>query len=238
MAVVVGIYRLALAVITFVALFWAPSSGPYFHLTDFVYFTDQSNLLMVVVMAWGGVAALTRRAGPPPWLWGAVTLYLLITALVAQLILAPPAPGAEIILLGLTKVGVVHQLAPLATFVHFVAMVPHRRLRIRIALYWLAYPVAYIGFIVVRGLVSPDSAYPYGFIDVHKIGYGGLLLNILVYGTAFWVLGLVLVGIDRLLPARALLGARRDGAGASARDESALDERSHDESAREVTGAA
>lgn len=215
MAVVVGIYRLALAVVTFVALFWAPSSGPFFHLTDFVYFTDQSNLLLVAVMAWGGVAALARRAGPPAWLWGAVTLYVLITALVAQFVLDPPAPGAEIVLLGLTKVGVLHQLAPLAAFVHFLVLLPHRRLRIRLALSWLAYPVAYIAFIVVRGLVSPGSAYPYGFIDVDDIGYGGLLLNILVYGFGFWVLGLVLVGLDRLLPARALLGARAAPAAAS-----------------------
>ncbi|MDM7856436.1 Pr6Pr family membrane protein [Cellulomonas alba] len=212
MAVVVGLYRLALAAITLVALFWAPSSGPYFHLTDFVYFTDQSNLLMAVVMVWGAVAVLGRRRGPQPWLWGAVTLYLLITALVAQFVLDPPAPGAEIIELGLTKVGVVHQLAPIATFVHFLLMVPHRRLRIRVALSWLAYPVAYIAFIVVRGVVSPDSAYPYGFIDVDDIGYGGLLLNILIYGVGFWVLGLVLVGIDRLLPARTLIGPRDEPA--------------------------
>ena len=223
MAVVVGLYRLALAVITLVALFWAPSSGPHFHLTDFVYFTDQSNLLLVVVMAWGALAAFTRRAGPPPWLWGAVTLYLLITALVAQLILDPPEPGAEIVLLGLTKVGVVHQLAPIAAFVHFLLMVPHRRLRIRLALYWLAYPVAYIVFIVVRGLASPDSAYPYGFIDVDDIGYGGLLLNILIYGFGFWVLGLVLVGVDRLLPARTLVGPR-DEPTRPRRDDPALDE--------------
>jgi hypothetical protein len=237
MAVVVGIYRLAVAAVTFVALFWTPQGGLYFHLTDWVYFTDQSNLLMVVVMAWGGVAALTRRSGPPPWLWGAVTLYLLITALVAQLVLDPPAPGATIIELGLTKVGVVHQLAPLATFVHFLLMVPHRRLRIRVALYWLAYPVAYIAFIVVRGLVSPHIDYPYGFIDVPKIGYGGLLLNILIYGFAFWVLGLVLVGIDRLLPARALLGARTEPHD-DQHDERRDDQPGRERSTSEATGTA
>ena len=82
-------------------------------------------------------------------------------------------------------------------------MVPHRRLRIRNAAYWLLYPVAYCAFTTVRGVLSPGSDYPYGFVDVSELGYGGLLLNVLIYGVGFFVLGLALVGLDRLLPARA-----------------------------------
>ena len=99
-----------------------------------------------------------------------------------------------------------HRLTPIAAFVHFVLMVPHRRLRIRNAAYWLLYPVAYCAFSTVRGVLSPSSDYPYGFVDVSELGYGGLLLNVLIYGVGFFVLGLVLVGLDRLLPARALVG--------------------------------
>ena len=64
MGVVVGIYRLALAAITFLALFWAPSTGVTFDLEDYVYFTNQSNLLLAVVMLWGGIAVLARRTEP------------------------------------------------------------------------------------------------------------------------------------------------------------------------------
>ena len=206
MRIVVGVYRLALAAITFVALFWSPSGGLSFHIEDYVYFTDQSNLLLAVVMLWGGVAVLARRTEPQPWLWGAVTLFILITGLVSYLILDPAPPGEEVIALGLTHDQLVHRLTPIAAFVHFVLMVPHRRLRISHAAWWLVYPVAYCAFATVRGLVSPDSAYPYPFVDVTDIGYGGLLLNVVVYGLGFFVLGLILVGIDRVLPARAILG--------------------------------
>jgi hypothetical protein len=208
MGVVVGTYRLALAGITFLALFWAPSTGVTFDIEDYVYFTNQSNLMLAVVMAWGGVAVLARRVEPPPWLFGAVTLFLLITGLVSYLILDPAPPGEEVIALGLTHDQLVHRLTPIATFVHFLLMVPHRRLRIRTAASWLLYPVAYCAFTTVRGVLSPGSAYPYGFIDVSELGYGGLVLNVLIYGVGFFVLGLLLVGIDRLLPARALLGRR------------------------------
>ncbi|MDM7830975.1 Pr6Pr family membrane protein [Cellulomonas edaphi] len=205
MRIAVGTYRLALAAITFVALFWAPSTGPHFELTDYVYFTNQSNLLLALVMTWAGVAALARRAGPPPWLVGAVTLFILITGLVAYLILDPAPPGEEVVALGMTKAEIVHRLTPVAAFVHFVLMVPHRRLRVLHAAWWLLYPVAYCAFATVRGLASPASAYPYPFVDVSEIGYDGLLVNVLLYGVGFFVLGLVLVVIDRLLPVRALL---------------------------------
>ncbi|WP_426595466.1 Pr6Pr family membrane protein [Cellulomonas sp. McL0617] len=208
MGVVVGVYRLALAAITFVALFWTPSHGLRLDLEDYVYFTNQSNLLLAVVMLWGGIAVLARTTEPSPWLWGAVTLFLLITGLVSYLILDPAPPGQEVIALGLTHDQLVHRLTPIAAFVHFLLMVPHRRLRIRNATWWLAYPVAYCAFTTVRGVVSPGSPYPYGFIDVSELGYGGLLLNVLLYGVGFWVLGLALVGLDRLMPARALIGRR------------------------------
>ncbi|WP_315097333.1 Pr6Pr family membrane protein [uncultured Cellulomonas sp.] len=208
MGVVVGTYRLALAAIGFVAQLWAPSTGVTFDLEDYVYFTNQSNLLLAVVMLWGGIAVLTRRTEPPPWLFGAVTLFLLITGLVSYLILDPAPAGEEVVALGLTHDQLVHRLTPLATFVHFVLLVPHRRLRIRTAALWLLYPVAYCAFTTVRGVLSPGSDYPYGFIDVAELGYGGLVLNVLIYGVGFFVLGLALVGIDRLLPARAIVGRR------------------------------
>jgi hypothetical protein len=215
MGVVVGVYRLALAAITFVALFWTPSEGVSFDVTDYVYFTNQSNLLLAVVMLWGGVAALARRTEPQPWLWGAVTLFILITGLVAYLILDPAPPGQEVIALGLTHDQLVHRLTPIAAFVHFLLMVPHRRLHVRTAALWLLYPVAYCAFSTLRGVVSPGSAYPYGFVDVSELGYGGLMKNVVIYAIGFFLLGLALVGIDRLLPARAVIGRRDDDREAS-----------------------
>lgn len=212
MTVVVGLYRLALAAITLVALFWRPSTGLHLTVEDYVYFTNQSNLLMALVMLWGAATVFTRRPDPPSWVFGAVTLFLLITGLVSYFILDPSPPGEEIVALGLTKAEIVHRLTPIATTLHFVLMVPHRRLRVRDAAWWLLYPVAYCAFTTVRGVVSPSSDYPYGFIDVSELGYGGLLLNVLIYGVGFFVLGLVVVGVDRLLPARALLGRRDEEA--------------------------
>jgi hypothetical protein len=84
----------------------------------------------------------------------------------------------------------------------------HTPLRWRNALLWVSYPLAYLAFVLVRGLVVkgpfqyPYLHYPYPFLDVDHLGYGGVLQNVLIYGIAFWLLGLVFVAINRSLAAR------------------------------------
>jgi hypothetical protein len=50
--------------------------------------------------------------------------------------------------------------------------------------------------------------YPYPFLDVTQLGYDRVLLNMAVLTAAFAFLGLVLVGIDRMLGA---VEARKPG---------------------------
>jgi hypothetical protein len=52
---------------------------------------------------------------------------------------------------------------------------------------------------VLHGAVT--GFYPYSFLEVGQLGYERVLLNMGVLMAAFAVLGLILVGIDRLLGA-------------------------------------
>src|SRR5690606_21719718 len=99
-----------------------------------------------------------------------------------------------------------HELLPVAVFVDFLLLDAHRRLRGLDAARWLLYPLAYFAFTTIRGFVSPGSAYPYGFVDLDALGWTGLLVNVVLYGAGFFVLGLLIVGIDRLLPTGPLIG--------------------------------
>lgn len=74
------------------------------------------------------------------------------------------------------------------------------RLRPRYAAWWLAFPLGYLGFALVRGLIV--HRYPYPFIDAGQLGYGGVGLSSLFFAFAFWLLGLVVVGVDRGLARR------------------------------------
>lgn len=174
-------------------------------LDGLVYFTNQAGLMLAVVMIWAGFASLLGRPQPPAWLKGGVTLFLAITGLISYFVLAPEAADAPAVAFGLTSGTIEHEITPVAAFLDFVLLDAHRRLRLRHAAYWLGYLLAYCVFATVRGLVW-DLGYPYGFIDLGELGWGGLALNVAIYGVGFYVLGLALVGIDRLLPARALVG--------------------------------
>ena len=65
--------------------------------------------------------------------------------------------------------------------------------------WWLLYPVGYAGFSLLRAAVT--GFYPHPFLEVTQLGYERVLLNMGLLTAAFAVLGLILVGIDRLLGA-------------------------------------
>ena len=63
----------------------------------------------------------------------------------------------------------------------------------------MLYPVGYAAFSLLHGAVT--GFYPYPFLEVRQLGYERVLLNMGLLTAAFAVLGLILVGIDRLLGA-------------------------------------
>lgn len=202
MNVVVALFRFGVA-----ALALAGTKEVWLHgqLDDLLYFTNQSGVLLAVVMIWAGFASLLGKRQPPGWFKGGVTLFLAITGLVAYFVLDPEAAGAPTLAIGLTSGQIEHQLNPVLAFLDFLLLDQHRRLRWRYSWWWLTYLLAYVTFTTVRGTVW-DLDYPYGFIDLGELGWGGLLLNVLIYGIGFTALGLVIILIDRRMPARALVG--------------------------------
>ncbi|NLE71757.1 MAG: Pr6Pr family membrane protein [Actinomycetales bacterium] len=213
MNVVVAVFRLAVALLALIATHEIWLEGD---LDGLVYFTNQSGLMLAVVMVWGALASLRqggllperwRIAQPPAWFKGAVTLFLAITGLVAHFVLDPPDPTLPATFLGLTSAQIEHQITPVCAVVDFLLCDAHRRLRWRHAVAWLSYLYAYAVFALIRAEILATPHYPYPFVDLGELGWGGLLVNIAIYSVAFLVLGLVLVAIDRALPPRALVGS-------------------------------
>ena len=111
---------------------------------------------------------------------------------------------------------VLHRLTPLVLFVDWLVDPPRRRLAWRMALVWLAYPVAYGAYSLARGAVV--DWYPYPFLDVGEHGYGGVLALgvVLLAGMALAALMIVWLG-ERGRARRQPSGsglARRRGRGA------------------------
>lgn len=177
-------------------------------LVRLVAMTNQAGLILGAVMVWGVLAALGWARRPPAWLVGGITAVLVLVYVVATFVLPPGGPGPALppVIVGLSYGQVMHQVLPAAAVLGFLLFEPHRRLRPRHALYPLAYLLGYVAFVLVRGaLVDGVYRYPYPILDPTAVGWGGVLRNGLLVAGLLLVIGLAVVALDRLLPARAVV---------------------------------
>lgn len=193
------------------------------------YFTVQSNLAAGGFAGYAAARAWRDRPGPPAALKGAVTLYLTITGTVYHLVLANPASPFAMVQPDRSPGEwwgnqFLHTIVPLLMVADWALLDRRGRLRPRYAAWWLAFPVAYLGFALVRGLIL--DRYPYPFLDAEQLGYAGVGLSALFFAVAFWLLGLLFVGVDRALarrsrPVPAAPGPRPAGAAAPGPEQAA-----------------
>ncbi|MFD7915354.1 Pr6Pr family membrane protein [Streptomyces sp. NPDC059752] len=106
------------------------------------------------------LAAPARRRSPLP---GRVLLFILITGLVFHLVLANPSSPFNVVadldrLTGARAVAnqLLHTVTPAGALLDFLLLTTPRTLRPRHAALWLAYPLAYVTFALLRGaLLAP-----------------------------------------------------------------------------------
>lgn len=205
-----GVFRLCIA---FFALAGTHETWLLGQVNNLAFFTHQTNIMLGLVMIWAGFASLLDGRQPPAWLKGCLTLYIAITGLVAWLVLAPAVIGPDTVrVFGIPCVWMVHIIVPIMAGIDFLLFDPHRRFRWHYTLTWLAYFPFYLAFVLIRAALWPhayldgDSPYPYPFVDLAKLGWAQLGVNMAIYLGVFFALGLALFLIDRVLPRRALLG--------------------------------
>lgn len=171
----------------------ANAVGPWFAtLRFFSYFTILSNLAVALV----AMAAAFGHAGwfDRPRVRGGVALCIGVTCAVYHFVLA--ATWAPTGLQWLVDVAL-HYVVPALYWAWWVACVPHGRLAWTDALRWLAVPLAYLAWTLLRGAWVHE--YPYPFIDVDALGGALVVRNAGVVAALFLCVGLVLVAFDRML---------------------------------------
>jgi len=168
-------YRLAGAALILSALVyivWQRSSAFSFA-NFFSYFTVLSNLVALVVLAvgayrvGGGGSLASER-----WemLRGAAVLCMGITGVVYALLLA----DVDVSTPGFSN-AVLHKVMPLVVVLDWLIKLPRVPLAFRRALLWLAFPLAYLPYTLVRGPIV--DWYPYPFLDPDEHGYAHVALN-------------------------------------------------------------
>ena len=93
-----------------------------------------------------------------------------------------------------------HQITPLVTVIVFLVAGPRGRLAWRTIPEALVLPLVWVGYTLVRGAVI--GAYPYPFIDVVRLGYGQVLINVVGIAVFGVIIGAIFVAIDRWLSRR------------------------------------
>lgn len=138
------------------------SAGNYFS-----YFTIESNIIAFITL---GIAGRFAWKGESPrWLEllrGAAAVYMTITGITYSLLLSDidvntPIPWINVVL---------HYTVPTIIVIDWLVDLPKSRIPVRTALIWLAYPLLYLGYSLIRGPIV--DWYPYPFLNPKTSSYG------------------------------------------------------------------
>ncbi len=164
------------------------------------YFTIQSNILVALALLYFLIFPQENRLRAI--IRGSVLLSILVTGLVFHVLLVPRA--GEYFTGGVDLVNhLTHTIAPLGFFLDWLFFDRKGQLQFADLPYWVIYPLLYWVFTVLQGAYT--GFYPYFFMDVSLLGYGGALLWLAGLVLFFSLFGLLLLGADRLLGRRGSL---------------------------------
>lgn len=159
----------------------------------FSFFTNLSNMLagavLVIALIRHDPATFRRNAS----LITASVLYLCMTGIIFNLELSQTVPSHHPAYLVNM---LLHNVTPLVFLGFWLACVPRGHLGIQHVLGWLVFPMIYFGHVMLRGWLI--AQYPYAFFNAIMLGYPTVLLNGLQMLTGFFLVGLLLVGMDRI----------------------------------------
>jgi hypothetical protein len=169
------------------------------------YFTILSNLLCVLYFIADLAYMMKNRGGSEtalcPALKGIATMGVTVTCLVAHFILKR---SFNFTTTGGVSEFLLHYAVPIMTVADWLLFDRKGYMKVYSPLLWTIAPMAYFAYAMIaarvgEGIGYGGSRYPYPFMDVDKLGWGTVLLTVLVLLAIFIALGYVYVLIDRVL---------------------------------------
>ncbi len=163
------IFRVVLCILSWTSiLLMVIPSIISFNFYIFCYYTFQTNLW---VLLWITIAVIYSKREKKPFILssvvrGAITVYITITFLVfvtlLQLFYFPTDP------LWVTSNILAHYVVPIMFVFDWWMTEREVKYESKYALYWLSYPLIYLAYSLVQGLLT--GFYPYYFIDLGVLG--------------------------------------------------------------------
>jgi hypothetical protein len=184
----------ALTLQLYLMLVQAPAAMLGAVITYFSFFTILTNFLVALVFT---AAAVRPRARWGQWVLrpsvqASTAAYIAIVGIVYQLLLRHlwNPHGAQWVADVL-----LHSVIPAGYVLYWWLFAPRDELSWKNAIGWLVYPGAYLVYTLARGAVS--GLYPFPFVDVNALGYGGVLARAAGLMMVFLGMGLLIVAIAR-----------------------------------------
>ncbi|AYN01348.1 Pr6Pr family membrane protein [Chryseobacterium sp. 3008163] len=87
-----------------------------------------------------------------------------------------------------------HVAIPILYILYWLFLVDKGKLNWKNGLYWLIFPLFYLIYSLIRG--SAVGWYPYPFLNVDKLGFGQVLINIVIMLIVFLISGSALIAIN------------------------------------------
>lgn len=177
---------------------------------SFNYYTVLSNLVCFLYFLGASIHSIRLLAAGmdvSPWhlrLEGAVVFCITVTFLIYHFMLRPESftMGGDNSGFWNTRNMIVHYAVPLLTLLDWLLFCPKGVWRKWDPLKWLIIPLAYFAYILARAPLAGNiggtsSPYPYFFINVDKLGWGGVFANAAWIALAMAVLAYAIYFIDR-----------------------------------------
>lgn len=202
--------RLLVAIGIFASIAWQVTDriahGLFRPSEYFAYFSIQTSLIVASVLVWTGITAWsgqTLSKGQNIARMASTACYILVS-LAYNLLLRGLAndPRDGNYDWPVLPNEIIHVWAPLAVAIGWLVFQGTTRLKFRAALWVAVYPLAWLGFSVVRGSIT--GWWPYWFID--PTGEGGVT-GMLSYIGAITV-GLISLGLVLILASRIKIGPK------------------------------
>jgi len=219
--IVALIYRCVLIVVCGIGLYI--TTGLYrgsFSSNSLVYYTTLSNLLCFLFY----ILLIIRNAANLingdkavrmllPRLKGAFTLMITITMIVYHFMLAGLYADGDFSFY--LQNLILHYIVPSMVIFDWILFDPKRTFHSLDPLYWLSIPILYSAFSLIRAeiggmLPGRTTRYPYFFLDIDEIGWGGVLTYVALFALVFAILGYLIWALDRFVFGMKKRGSRKN----------------------------
>lgn len=162
-------------------------------LNQFSFFTTQSNLILGITTLL--LAFNLDRTSSAFHIWRLIGIIdITITGIVFNFVLQT-VPKNDII--ADTASHLEHDIAPIIAVIGWVIFGPAKTVTLRRIILASILPIAYAVFTLVRGAII--EWYPYNIMDVPRLGYSGVSINIVGIFVLFLLIAGFLAILDRLL---------------------------------------